>query len=167
MLENRVVAPNNDPLAGKNTGNAQNIAINIANEIKGNLFSLHVVEKYGTEYRQVTERAVRERDSAARPQLEAIPDTSAYDTVFIVFPSWGGTFPMAMATFLENSNLEGKTIIPVCTHGGSRLGRSVNDLHSILRNSNIIDDGLDILGSQAHSENISNVIKNYLNQVAL
>ncbi|MDR2451707.1 MAG: hypothetical protein LBE85_08065 [Candidatus Accumulibacter sp.] len=35
---------------------------------------------------------------------------------------------MAFFTFLEQYDFTGKTLIPFCTHEGSRLGRSVADI---------------------------------------
>jgi flavodoxin len=41
-----------------------------------------------------------------------------YDIIFIGFPNWWGTMPMPILTFLESYKLEGKIVIPFCTHGG-------------------------------------------------
>lgn len=51
-----------------------------------------------------------------------------YDIIFLGYPNWFGTVPMAVLTFIEEHDLSGKTIIPFCTHGGSGLGRGPNDI---------------------------------------
>ena len=88
---------------------------------------------------ETVDMAQEEQDAQARPELQEIPDMSAYDTVFISFPNWWGTYPMAVATFLDNVDLKGKNVIPVCTHEGSRLGRSQSDLEDALPDSNVLD----------------------------
>lgn len=37
------------------------------------------------------------------------PDLSAYDTLFVGYPNWWGTMPMALFTFFEANDLKGKT----------------------------------------------------------
>ena len=41
------------------------------------------------------------------------------------YPNWWASIPMPIATFLENYDLSGKTIIPFCSHGGGRFGQSL------------------------------------------
>lgn len=57
-----------------------------------------------------------------------MPNIESYDLVFIGYPNWWGSLPMAYFTFLERHNLAGKTIIPFGTHEGSGLGRGVADI---------------------------------------
>jgi len=58
--------------------------------------------------------------------------------------------PMFFFTFLENNDLSGKVIVPVCTHEGSKMGNSVNDIIKLCPNSKVLD-GIDIRGSNAHN----------------
>lgn len=64
--------------------------------------------------------------------------------------------PMAMFTFIENNNLDGKTIIPFSTHKGSGLGSSVSDLKTALPNSTIKD------GLACNSSTTTAQIKNWI-----
>lgn len=41
------------------------------------------------------------------------------------FPNWWASIPMPIASFLEEYEFEGKTIIPFCSHGGGRFGQSL------------------------------------------
>jgi hypothetical protein len=49
---------------------------------------------------------------------------------------------------LSGYDLSGKTIVPFCTHGGSGLGRSVDDIAKLCPKSTILD-GLAVLGRDA------------------
>lgn len=138
LLQNREMA-SNDSQADKKAGNAEVLATMIAEATNGDLYSLKTVKKYPADYDETVDMAQEEQDAEARPELHEIPDMSVYDTVFISFPNWWGTYPMAVATFLDNVDLKGKNVIPVCTHEGSRLGRSQSDLEDALPDSNVLD----------------------------
>ena len=43
---------------------------------------------------------------------------TSYDVIFVGYPNWWGTMPMPILTFLESYDLNGKVVIPFCTHGG-------------------------------------------------
>lgn len=47
-----------------------------------------------------------------------------YEVIFVGFPNWVGTMPMAVFTFLEQYDFSGKTLIPFCTHDGYGVGRA-------------------------------------------
>jgi Putative NADPH-quinone reductase (modulator of drug activity B) len=71
-----------------------------------------------------------------------------YDTIILGYPSWWGTMPMAVFTFLEQYNFSGKTIIPFCTNERSGLGSSIRDLKKLCPKANILA-GVSIYGSKA------------------
>ena len=52
----------------------------------------------------------------------------SYNVVFLGYPNWWHTVPMAVFTFLEEYDFSGKTIIPFCTHGGGGLSTSERDI---------------------------------------
>lgn len=58
--------------------------------------------------------------------------------------------PMAVFTFLEKYDFSGKTIIPFCTHEGSALGRSSDDIKKLCPHSTILN-GLAIKGSSVNT----------------
>ena len=65
-------------------------------------------------------------DSTARPKIKAVAvDMSQYDYVFLGYPIWWDLAPRAVNTFIETTNLAGKTVIPFATSGGSSIGNSV------------------------------------------
>ena len=54
--------------------------------------------------------------------------------------------PMAVYTFLENYDFTGKTIHPFCTHEGSGLSRTVQDIQKAAPGA-VVARGLAIHGS--------------------
>ena len=55
--------------------------------------------------------AYEEQAEAARPTLRQAADVEGYDIIFLGFPNWWGDLPMPLYTFLEETDLSGKTII--------------------------------------------------------
>ncbi|WP_062376959.1 flavodoxin [Treponema endosymbiont of Eucomonympha sp.] len=73
-----------------------------------------------------------EMNANARPELcTHVENMGAYDTIYLCYPNWCGTIPMAVATFLEEYDFSGKTIIASCTHFGSGFGNSIQDIQGL------------------------------------
>jgi flavodoxin len=119
-------------------GNTRTIAEYIHQVAGCELFEIKTVKAYPREYDSTTKTAKQEQTVNARPALASkIDDSTSFDVIFLGYPNWWGTLPMALFTFLESSNLTGKTIIPFCTHGGSGLGRSVADIRKLSPKSTV------------------------------
>lgn len=113
----------------------------------GDLFEIETVKEYPADYDACTKVATKELRENARPELSvSLPDISEYDTVFIGYPNWWGTAPMAVFTFLESCKLAGKTVLPFCTHEGSGLGQSEGDIRDACPGARVLR-GLAIRGS--------------------
>lgn len=128
------------------TGTTREVASQIQRATGGDLFELKTTHSYPQEYRATTNQARRELDSGFRPKLTAeVQNMAGYDTIFVGYPNWWGTMPMAFFTFLEQHRLEGKTVIPFCTHEGSGLGSSVSDLRQLCPKATLLE-GLALRG---------------------
>ena len=44
--------------------------------------------------------------------------------IFIGFPNWWYDIPMPVYSFFDEYDFTGKTLIPFCTHGGSRFSQA-------------------------------------------
>ncbi len=55
--------------------------------------------------------------------------------------------PMAVHAFLESYDFAGKTIIPFCTHEGSGMGHSVEDIRRLCPGATVLE-GSAIRGSR-------------------
>ena len=114
-------------------GNAELIANWIAEKTGGDLFSIKTQNKYSSDYDECLNKARKERDNNERPALVGrVNNIDDYDVIFLGFPNWWYTCPMAVFTFVESYDLSGKTIIPFCTHGTGGLSRTIRDLKNIL-----------------------------------
>lgn len=128
-------------------GNTEIVAETIAEAVGGDLFEVDTVKPYSEDYHTCTEEAKRELNANARPELKKYMDSlDGYDTIFVGYPNWWGTMPMAMFTFLEKYDLGGKKIVPFCTNEGSGMGRSETDLKKICTGASV-EKGLAVRGS--------------------
>jgi flavodoxin len=75
---------------------------------------------------------------------------------------WWYTCPMAIFSFLEQYDFEGKIILPFCTHEGSALSNSVEDIKKSVPSA-IVKEGLAIRGSKVKESD--SIIKDWLSKV--
>ena len=48
-------------------------------------------------------------------------DISKYDVIYLGYPIWWGNVPKIILSFIDNTNLDGKTVAPFCTSGSSGI----------------------------------------------
>lgn len=141
------------------SGNGQQMARWISDETGADLFRIVPEEPYGEDYSECADRAKDELDNGIRPNLSEHIDAdimAQYDTIYLVFPVWWYDLPMPVWTFLEEYDLNGKTIIPCFSHNGSANGaNSLNRVVELANGANVLtDDVLSIRGSEvSDSEN--------------
>jgi len=122
------------------SGHTREFAKLIQQHSGGDLLEVRPVRPYPQDYRETTEQAKREQETHARPQIIAeVNHMASYEVVFLGYPNWWGTMPMALFTWLEQYDLSGKTLIPFCTHEGSRFGHSLADIKSKCPKATILD----------------------------
>lgn len=131
------------------TGNTEAVAKHIQSLTGADLFKVETVRAYPEGYHETTEVAKVEKNINARPEIKGkVENIDQYDTIFVGFPIWWGTYPMVVATFLDTYKLEGKTVIPFCTHGGGGVDKGFADVKKLSQKSNH-KNGLSLSGSRA------------------
>ena len=93
------------------TGNTKAAAEDIQSLTGSGLVELKTVVPYPSSYDDCLAQAQEERANNARPELSTtISNMSEYDTVYVGYPIWCYTAPMAIFTFLESYDFTGKTV---------------------------------------------------------
>jgi len=68
-------------------------------------------------------------NKAFRPEIEHSDlKLESYDVIFLGFPIWWYVAPTIINTFLESYDFSGKQIILFATSGGSKFGKTVEEL---------------------------------------
>ncbi|GMO40785.1 MAG: flavodoxin [Termitinemataceae bacterium] len=133
------------------SGNTRVVAQIIQSAVGADIFEIKTVKTYPKEYNPLITMAQKEQKENARPALSTnISNMDSYDIIFVGYPNWWGTMPMAIFTFLGQYNFAGKTVIPFCTHNGSRMGSSEGDIKKLIPKATVLG-GLAIRGGRSGS----------------
>lgn len=116
------------------TGNTENAARAIAEQLDADLFEITPADPYTSadlnwndpESRVSVEHAQKEAGTLQPvPLANATPDNwSSYDTVFIGYPIWWFEAAWPVESFVRANDFTGKTVIPFCTSASSGIGNS-------------------------------------------
>ena len=112
-------------------GNTEKVAEMLADLTGGELYKIEQAEPYSDDYKTCVAQAREDWQKNARPG----------------YPNYCSTMPMAVYTFLEHYDFTGKTIHPFCTHEGSGLSDTENDIRKAAHGA-AVTKGLAIHGSQ-------------------
>jgi flavodoxin len=154
----------NGSIVNLTVGNTEVIANKIQELTGSDLFEIDTVKPYPKDYTETTKVARAELKGNARPELsKTVVNMDSYDVIYLGYPNWWRTFPMAVFTFLEEYDFTGKTILPFCTHEGSSLGSSERDIKKLCPNSTVLP-GLAIRrGSVGRADQeVANWLKNLI-----
>lgn len=114
-------------------GNTEGIAEEIQRQTNGDLFEITMVNPYSSDYNTVLDEAQRDQKAQARPELAThVENMEQYDIVMLGYPNWWASIPMPVASFLEEYDFSGKTVIPFCSHGGGRFGQSLTAITKLV-----------------------------------
>ena len=131
-------------------GNTHIVADMIAEVVGADTFEIKTLKDYPANYKECTEVAKNELEENARPELAAkVPNMQDYDVIFLGYPIWWSDMPMAVYTFMESYNFQGKTIIPFCTSAGDVLtGKESRVIPEHAKGAKVLE-GLGIEGKRA------------------
>ncbi|MCM1061870.1 MAG: NAD(P)H-dependent oxidoreductase [Eubacterium sp.] len=127
----------------KSPGNVAQLAKWIESETGGDLFPIKVTDLYLADWDGCLERANNEKAEGTYPSLaETVENISEYDTVFLGYPNWWYSCPMAVLSFIEQNDLSDKNIYLFCSHGTGGLSGSVQDITAALPETAVVSDNV-------------------------
>ena len=126
------------------TGNTKAAAEEIQRQTGADMFEIVPEIPYTAEdlnYNDDDSRANQEQsDDSARPAISgSIDNFDSYEIVFVGYPIWWGTLPKIVNTLLDTYDFSGKTVIPFCPSGGSRIGTSVSAIREAEPEASVLD----------------------------
>lgn len=115
------------------SGVTKGVAQKIAHATGGNLYQIQPSQPYTDADLDWTNKQSRStlemKDRSSRPSITGkVNDVAQYDIVYLGFPIWWYTAPTIVNTFIESNHLEGKTVVPFATSGGSSISKACQDL---------------------------------------
>ena len=131
-------------------GNTEMAAGIIAELTGADTFKIEQQTPYSKIYHECIAQAQYDQQNNVRPSLKHYPkNLGEYDVIYLGYPNYWSTMPMAVFTFLEHFDFSEKTIKPFCTHEGSGLGSSISDIKRICPSAKI-EKGLAIQGGSVN-----------------
>ena len=147
------------------SGVTAKLAQTLASAINADLHEIVPAQKYTAADLDWTNKdsrsSIEMKNKACRPEIvSAEVDWDQYDLIFVGFPIWWYVAPTIINTFLESIPLEGKTIVPFATSGGSGMGKTNEELKDSCKGA-ILKEGRR-LSANASSEELKTWAKQYL-----
>lgn len=103
-----------------------------------------MVTPYSTDYNTVLDQVQEAQNNQDRPELSThVENMDQYDIILLGYPNWWASIPMPVASFLEEYDFTGKTIVPFCSHGGGRFGQSLTAITKLASDA-VLGEGLAI-----------------------
>ena len=115
------------------TGTTKAAAKKLAEVVDGDIHEIQPEQPYTDAdldwHNQKSRSSVEMKDKSSRPAIKnKVENMDQYTTVYIGYPIWWYIAPTIINTFVEQYNLEGKTVIPFFTSGGSEAGETMKYL---------------------------------------
>lgn len=148
------------------TGNTRAVARQIHSLVGGDLLELQTAQSYPTNHADTVRQAERECEDNFRPQLSTcfLETMNEYDVIFVGYPVWAYTMPMALYSFFERFTFPGKTIVPFSTHMGSGLADGPEQIARLCPQARVLE-GIAIRGNRAAES--QEAIEHWLRQLRL
>lgn len=108
-------------------GNCEIVSQYLKEITGGTLFEIKMKHPYSENYDKCCEEAKIDCDRNTRPEIVDFElDMDDFKDIYLVYPIYWSTCPMAVLTFLKRYDLSNKNLYLVSTHEGSGLGASVS-----------------------------------------
>lgn len=141
-------------------GNTEIVAGILHTIIDADLFKIEQEIPYSDVYKECVQQSLKDFKENARPVIKNLMDSlKNYDEIYLGFPNYCGTMPMAVYTFLETFDFSGKVIHPFMTHEGSGLCNTVAEIQEHAKGS-CVTNGIAILGREANDA--EQLLKNWI-----
>ena len=142
------------------TNNTEKIAERIARLSDSDIIEIVPLEPYTDEdidFNSTTNRAYKEQHTKqTRPLIGNDIDVSKYNKIYLGYPIWWGTNPKIILSFIDQTDLSNKEIVPFCTSGGTDITNSINELRRYKKGLNIKD------GKRFNSSDSNEILEDFI-----
>ncbi|XFA99652.1 flavodoxin [Candidatus Izemoplasma sp. B36] len=111
------------------SGNIESLIPMFSKHLNIDIARLQVVIPYPIELEEFNKRYHVEMNNKLLPKYRKLDiKIEDYQTIILVLPNWGDTFPPVVRTFLSNNSFKGKTFVPIISFGRNRESNIVNEI---------------------------------------
>ncbi len=119
------------------TLNTQILSLFIQRALGADLFVLETLKPYPKDYDAMVALAAEEKRKGFCPPLLALPNTKQYDVILLGTPLWSLDISSPIKTFLIQSDLRGKILIPFVTNAGYKFGNALDTIAKLVPQATI------------------------------
>ncbi len=111
------------------TGATKAVAEEIQKRLGCDIVAIEAVNPYDGDYDATIQRWREEVEDSVKVEIKPLSvNLDDYNTIFLGFPIWGGTYALPAATFLADNSLDGKTIVTFATFGSGGIDSATKDV---------------------------------------
>lgn len=121
------------------TGATKAVAEELQSQLGADIACIEAVEPYDTDYAATVARWRQELENGIKVAIQPLAvNFDQYDTIFLGFPIWGGTYASPMATFLADNTLAGKMVVTFATFGSGGIESATADVAKVQPDARVI-----------------------------
>lgn len=122
------------------TGVTKTVAEELQKKLGADIESIKAVKPYDGDFNATIARCQQEMKNNELPEIQPVKhNLNDYDTIFLGFSVWFGTYARPIITLVKDNKFEGKKIIPFCTFGSGGLVECTEQLKKDLPNATILN----------------------------
>lgn len=147
------------------TGVTKRVSENLAKATGADIYEIKPLKPYTSDdldwQNDKSRSSVEMKDHKSRPEmLDDNFSISDYETIYLGFPIWWYIAPTIVNTFLEKHDFSNKKIVLFATSGGSRFGKTVENLKPSASSSTTIIEG-DILNNNPSVDELKQWVEKF------
>lgn len=122
------------------TGATKAVAEELQKRLGADIDSIVAVNAYNGDFGATIERCKKEMAENILPEIKSLTvDINKYDTIYIGYPVWFGTYASPMLAYLKSAKLDGKVLVPFCTFGSGGLNTTTESLKADQPNATVLN----------------------------
>lgn len=111
------------------TGATKAVAEELQKQLGCDIAAIEAAQPYDGDYSATIARWMQESKDSVKVALKPLDiNLEEYDTIFLGFPIWGGTYALPIASFLADNSLNGKKVITFATFGSGGIEKATLDV---------------------------------------
>ena len=121
------------------TSTTQQVAKLLQFKTGADIDSIVCEQPYDGDFNQTIVRCQKEFADNDAPVIQKLTRNVAnYDTIYLGYPVWFGTYAQPIAGLIKQVDLSGKVVIPFCTFGSGGLNTSTDKLKAALPGAKLL-----------------------------
>ena len=129
------------------SGNTETLAWLIQKYTNADVAELKPLMLYPRDYKNALEQVKLENELNYLPKLGKFEaDVTSFPLIYLGFPVWDAQLPPPVKTWLSQTDLTGKTIVPFTTHAGPGEGEAFGQISQLCPASTVLP-GLSLVGN--------------------